>query len=320
MDTASHLLFGATLAGLAHLDPVVAHKPALAQAVMAGTLIGSHAPDFDALMRIRGYAWYIRHHRGITHSIPALFLWPVLISLPLAAAFGCLGDWQHVYVWTCVAVVFHVFLDLMNTYGVQCLRPFTKKWMHLDILSIFEPFLFVLHVTGLAVWIGLGADPARLFVWTYAVTGIYLVLRAIQHAWLVDRVRRRYGEIGACHVVPSFHVLHWRYVVHSGDRFYAGRILGATIIEEDVYANAAPNEVIQSTIGIDGVRAFLDFAQRVHVTYKELQDGYEVRWSDMRFWYDRTLPFGVDVRLDSHLNVVNHSVGWRKRAWEPPFM
>ncbi|MGO4276683.1 metal-dependent hydrolase, partial [Paenibacillus sp. TAF58] len=81
MDTGSHLMFGVTLAGLACLEPAVAQEPALAHAILAGTLIGSHAPDFDTLARLRGYANYVRVHRGITHSLPALFIWPVLLSL-----------------------------------------------------------------------------------------------------------------------------------------------------------------------------------------------------------------------------------------------
>jgi inner membrane protein len=51
MDTGSHLLFGATLAGLAFFDPVVSAHPEVAHAVLAATLLGSHAPDFDTLTR-----------------------------------------------------------------------------------------------------------------------------------------------------------------------------------------------------------------------------------------------------------------------------
>ncbi|UJF35985.1 metal-dependent hydrolase [Paenibacillus hexagrammi] len=54
MDTGSHLLFGVTLAGLACLEPAIVHEPALAHAILAGTLIGSHAPDFDTVTRLKG--------------------------------------------------------------------------------------------------------------------------------------------------------------------------------------------------------------------------------------------------------------------------
>jgi inner membrane protein len=45
-----------------------------------------------------------------------------------------------------------------------------------------------------------------------------------------------------------------------------------------------------------------------------------VQWRDLRFWYRHKLPFGVDVRLDRELNVVSDTLGWTKKAWEPPYV
>ncbi|WP_231506424.1 hypothetical protein [Paenibacillus sp. UNC451MF] len=45
-----------------------------------------------------------------------------------------------------------------------------------------------------------------------------------------------------------------------------------------------------------------------------------MKWRDVRFWYNHRLPFGVDVQLDRNLNVVDHSLGWWKKAWDPPFV
>ncbi|GAX88875.1 metal-dependent hydrolase [Effusibacillus lacus] len=320
MDTGSHLLFGVTLAGLAHLDPSVAQNPALAQAVLAGTLIGSHAPDFDTVMRLKGYSHYIRYHRGITHSIPALFLWPALIAIPLAYGLGAEDSIATLYLWSLLAVVFHVFLDMFNSYGVQCFRPFTRKWIHLDILSIFEPFLFLLHLAGLLVWLEFDYQPGVVFTVVYAVTFGYIGLRALHHQFLVGAVKSKLKITGICHVVPSFHWFHWRFVVETDGGFHTGRIVYNRILTEERYSKENPNPIIEATKQTDGVRTFLAFAQRIHVTCRELQDGYEVSWSDVRFWYDSKLPFGVDVRLDRDLNVVSHSLGWRKRAWDPPFV
>lgn len=320
MDTASHLLFGVTLAGLAHLDPAVAQNPVLAQAVLAGTVIGSNAPDFDTVVRLRGYAAYIRHHRGVTHSLPALLLWPALIAVPLGWGFGAAEHWEVLYRWTLAAVVFHVFLDMFNTYGVQSLRPFTKQWVHLDVLAIFEPFLFLLHAAGLALWRGFSLDPAVVFSWVYGVTFAFITIRTYQHRQLVRKVQNVLGLGGICHVVPTFSWFHWLFVLETGDRFFAGKVVRGKVCLEDILSKGEKNSVIQATVGTDGVRAFLSFAQRVHVTCRELSDGYEVRWSEVRFWYDRKLPFGVDVKLDRNLNVVSQSLGWRKKAWDPPFV
>ena len=78
MDTASHILLGVTLGGLATIDPSVSDTGAAA-AVMMGTILASNAPDLDTVLRLRGMN-SIRHHRGITHSLPGLLIWPVLVT------------------------------------------------------------------------------------------------------------------------------------------------------------------------------------------------------------------------------------------------
>ena len=122
MDTGSHLLFGVTLAGLAHATTLAGNDPAVSQALMIATVVGSHAPDFDTVARLRGFSAYIRFHRGVTHSIPALFLWPLVISLPLAWSFDVMDQLGMLYFWTWIAVVFHVFLDMLNAYG-EAIEP-----------------------------------------------------------------------------------------------------------------------------------------------------------------------------------------------------
>jgi inner membrane protein len=320
VDTGSHLLFGATLAGLAMLQPEVAQDPALAHAVLAGTLIGSHAPDFDTAARLKGYAHYVRHHRGITHSLPALFIWPLVLSLPIAACFGVGGHWGVLYVWTMIAVMFHVFLDWLNAYGVQCFRPFSKRWYHLDTLALYEPFLFLIHSAGVLFWIFKASNPGGMFLLIYGVTFLYIALRYIQHAALVGKVKRDLKLEGICHVVPSLSWFHWQFILETADHFYMGNIEYGKVLVKDVLDKERSHPIIQATMRTDGVRAFLHFAQRVHVSFREKQDGYVVQWRDVRFWHNHKLPFGVDVKLDRNLNVVSHSLGWKKKAWDPPYV
>ncbi|NEW06473.1 metal-dependent hydrolase [Paenibacillus sp. SYP-B3998] len=330
MDTGSHLLFGVTLAGLACLEPAVAQEPALAHAILAGTLIGSHAPDFDTLARIRGYASYVRIHRGITHSLPALFIWPIVLSLPLAALFGV---WDHLislYLWTFAAVVFHVFLDLFNVYGVQCLRPFSKKWFHLDTLCLYEPFLFGIHTVGVMLWllVWMGSNQAHvgaMFAIIYGVSVIYIAIRFIQRFHLVKRVSFHINQKGICHLIPGLSWFHWQFVLEGKSDFYLGTIqFGKIEIQEEYkrtdYTHHDTHPIVQATLATDGVRAFLHFAQRIHVCWKEKHDGYEVQWRDVRFWHKQKLPFGVNVLLDRDMNVVSHTLGWDKKAWDPPYV
>ncbi|MCZ8521497.1 MULTISPECIES: metal-dependent hydrolase [Paenibacillus] len=322
MDTGSHLLFGATLAGLATLHSGVAHDGTLFAAVLTVAMIGSHAPDFDTLARMKGYNAYIRIHRGVTHSLPALVLWPLLLSLLAGWGFGL---WPHLpllFLVGLAAVGLHVFLDWLNAYGVQCLRPFCRRWRHLDVLPLFDPVLFTMHGAGLLYWVWGGERAGAAFLWIYGATALYIVFRIFQQQQAVRHVRKELLLEGACYVVPGLHPLSWQFVMETEEDFYTGTVRGTKVRMLDVYpkGSGTAGPVVQATMTTDGVRAFLGFAQRVHVQAAALGDGYLVQWRDMRFWHNHQLPFGVDVRLDSDLKVVSQSLGWRKKAWDPPFV
>lgn len=324
MDTGSHLLFGATLTGLACADPAIAAHPERLAMTAAALVLCSHAPDFDTVVRLWGKGAYVRWHRGLSHSLPALPLWPLLATLPYAAHFG-LNDaavW-HLYLWSFAAVVFHVLLDALNGYGVQCLRPFSKKWVHLDVLTIFDPYLFGAHAAALALWLGGRLDPVAIFPPLYAATALYIAWRAWRHRRWVKRLRRMFQATGACYVMPCLHWSKWSFVVERNDRYVSGFLRrgdATDVVEVEKSEPIEGHPVIEASKRTDGVRAFLAFAQRVHVTIAESEDGYMVRWSDMRFHFARSLPFGVDVKIDRNFGVVSERIGWKKKAWEGPYV
>ncbi|KGT72733.1 hydrolase, partial [Bradyrhizobium japonicum] len=187
MDTATHFAMGFGLAGLAHLDPIVAASPGLAEAILIGTVIGSQAPDLDGFTRIFGSAAYIRNHRGISHSVPALFAWT-------AAIFGLIqlispqAHLFHLLAWIFSAVCLHVFVDLFNSYGTKGFYPFQKKWIALDVIFIFDAFIFALHAFGLMLWMA-GAEPGRLFLWIYLLITCYYIYRYQAHKRAVESVK-----------------------------------------------------------------------------------------------------------------------------------
>lgn len=321
MDTVSHLLFGATLAGLACLDPAVSGQPELVKSVLIASMIGSHAPDLDTVTRLKSYNHYIRYHRGITHSLPALFLWPALIAGPVSWLSGAEGAFGTLYFWTMLAVMFHVFLDLFNAYGVQCFRPFSSRWHHLDILALYDPFMFGLHLAGLILWMTTDLPPGPMFLAVYALTFLYIAARGLHHDAVIRRLRGFYAsERGICHVVPGIHWFRWQFVLETDRYYYAGRIDFGTISLRDIYPKDNRHPAAEATLRTDGVKAFLHFAQKVHVRILEGQDGFEVEWRDVRFWYDHKLPFGVDVKLDRNMNVLKEQLSWRKKAWDPPYV
>lgn len=324
MDTGSHLLFGVTLAGLALADPTVAHHPELQHAILAATLLGSHAPDFDSVMRLKGPAAYIRNHRGVTHSLPAPFVWAPLIGLPIAWLFGA-GAWgMTVALWAFVAVSFHILLDLFNGYGVQCLRPFTRKWLHLDALCLVDPYLLAAHGTAALLWAFGYRHAAAVFPWLYALSAVYLIWRLAVNRRVRRSLCRQYRmESSRITLLPTFFGKSWQFVADLGDDYVTGYFKHGRVSEEATLSKATPERLpapARATMGADGVRAFHHFADRIHVKVQEKVDGYLVTWSDVRFWHESGMPFSAAVTLDRNFNVVSERIGWNKKTWQPPFV
>src|SRR5690606_34241797 len=120
-DTATHVVMGFAIGGIATLDPVVAESAVNSQSVLIAAIIGSQIPDIDTFLKLRNNAVYIRNHRGITHSLPAVFIWPIIVAALVYLLFPS-ANFMHLWIWTAVAVFLHVFVDIFNAYGTQALR------------------------------------------------------------------------------------------------------------------------------------------------------------------------------------------------------
>src|SRR5690625_1753804 len=109
MDTGTHVVMGIALGGLATIDPIVANDPTLFNAVFIGTIVGSQAPDFDTILKFKNNATYIRNHRGLTHSIPAVILWGILIA-SLIYLFLSNDNFFIFWLFTFFAVIYFYFV------------------------------------------------------------------------------------------------------------------------------------------------------------------------------------------------------------------
>jgi inner membrane protein len=151
MDNLCHTLVGAALAesGLRRWTRLAV--PTL--------LIGANLPDLDALAYVRDPLFALGFRRGWTHGVLALVVLPVLLTgLMLAAGRLTRGrkkapppDARSLLLLSAIAVWSHPFLDLLNTYGVRLLMPFSERWFYADTLFIVDPWLWLL-VGGGALW------------------------------------------------------------------------------------------------------------------------------------------------------------------------
>lgn len=310
MDTGTHIVMGVALGGLATLDPVVAESSVTISSVLIATIIGSQIPDIDTVLKLKNNATYIRHHRGITHSIPAVLLWPLLI-IAFVYPFFPEANLLHLWIWTFIAVFLHVFVDIFNSYGTQALRPFSSKWVALGIINTFDPFIFSLHIAGLIIW-ALGAQPGYTFLIIYIILVIYYVARTILKKKVYTTVTQMIPDATDIIIAPTLRFHQWRIAALSNDNFYVGRANRNRITIYDKFNRLPiPNSPILEAAKKDkNLAAFLSFSPVYRWELDSYNDYYQVRFIDLRYRSNGHYPFVAVVQLDLQLNVIVSYTGW----------
>ncbi|WP_191559611.1 metal-dependent hydrolase [Metabacillus idriensis] len=310
MDTGTHVVMGIALGGLAALDPAVSSDPATAQAVMIGAIAGSQAPDLDTVLKFRNNAKYIRNHRGITHSIPAVILWSILITALLYWIIPG-ADLLHLGIWTTIAVVLHVFVDIFNAYGTQALRPFSQKWVALGMINTFDTFLFVIHVIGIVAWV-FGAPSGYTFLTVFIVAFGYYILRYLMKRRIIRKVHEKYHDVEKIIISPTMKFRKWRVAIITKNHYYVGRSFNdeLTILDEYDRVPVPQTKIIQAAEQDENISAFLSFSPVYRWEIDEYSDHYEVKFIDLRYRSKGHYPFVAIVQLDQDLNIVSSYTGW----------
>lgn len=311
MDTGTHIVMGIALGGLAVADPVVASHPATMTAVFAGTIIGSQIPDIDTVLKLRSNAIYIRHHRGATHSIPAVLFWPLLITgvlgliIPTANIF-------HLWLWTFLAVFLHVFVDIFNSYGTQALRPISNRWIALGVINTFDPIIFGLHLVALMFW-AFGSDPVLTMTILYIFVFFYYVLRFIVQGAVKHAVRNTIPGTTHIIVAPTIRFFQWRIAADTETHHYVGRAYGRSINIYDKFQKMElpkSNRLFQTALKDKNLSAFVSFSPLYRWEINEYGEIFEVRLIDLRYRSNDYYPFVAVAHLNDKFEVVNSYTGW----------
>lgn len=310
MDTATHVVMGVALSGLALADPVAA-QPTTYTAIVAAVMLGSQAPDIDTVLKLRNNAVYIRNHRGVTHSVPAVLLWPIAIT---AVLYGFLPDMNvlHVWLWAFLAVFLHVFVDIFNAYGTQALRPFSNKWVALGVINTFDPFIFIAHCIGIAAW-AFGANPVITFSIMYVIiVGYYIVRFGVQNA-IKTAVAHTLQDEEFIIVAPTMRFWYWRIAARSKTHYYVGRAYGRSITIYDKFPiePIPKTPIVEAALADSNLSAFTSFSSIYRWDMSELENGLtEVRLIDLRYRSNERYPFVAIAHVTEDAKVVSSYTGW----------
>ncbi|UAC48840.1 metal-dependent hydrolase [Bacillus aquiflavi] len=310
MDTGTHVVMGIALGGLATLDPSVTENSATINSVLIATIVGSQIPDIDTVLKLKNNATYIRNHRGVTHSIPAVLLWPLLI-IAVVYPFFPEANLLHLWLWTFAAVFLHVFVDIFNAYGTQALRPFSSKWIALGTINTFDPFIFFIHVAGLILW-ALGADPGYTFAAIYMILIAYYIIRFRMQRKVYRTVKAMIPFTNEIIIAPTLRFHQWRIAAMSDENFFVGRANKNRITIYDKFNRVPmPNTpVLEAAKKDKNLSAFLSFSPVYRWEIDSYDKYYEVRFIDLRYRSNGHYPFVAVVQLDLNLNIIVSYTGW----------
>ena len=119
-------------------------------------VIGANLPDVDALVYLSGNGTTaLALRRGWTHGVLAMVVLPILLATIMtvgrtrdrrsarARATGYRSSRRSCYSSPAISIWTHPLFDLLNTYGVRLLMPFSSRWFYGDTLFIVDPWVWL---------------------------------------------------------------------------------------------------------------------------------------------------------------------------------
>ena len=289
MDNLCHTLVGAAL-GEAGLK----RRTRFASATL---MIASNLPDIDVLVFATSTP-SVAFRRGWTHGILADALLPPLLTgvmlLVASRRPAILGKPpirpMQLLLLSYIGVILHVSMDLLNTYGVRLLMPFSQHWFYGDVLFIIDPWLWLALGTGVGLSIRRRApnwSRASLVVAAAYILAMLVAARTAR-AEMIDRWHQVEGQppqalmVGPIPVTP----LQRQIIIDAGDRYETGmftwRPRNIRFDTDDVPKNDADPRVAVARKA-PNIRAFLIWSRFPFWTLEQVDGGTRVTVGDMRF-------------------------------------
>ena len=271
-------------------------------------LVSGLAADVDWSTRLAGASAFLRGHRTATHSL----IGTAAIAVGIAAAFWIAGrkfPKRTVGMMTATTICAagasaHLFLDLLNAYGVKLLWPFSGKWFAWDLSDSVDAWIIFFLLAGLLlpelfrlIHEEIGSRPKRHGRQRGAIAGLILVAlfiagRAFAHQRAVALLdAREYRSetplVSAAFPRPS-NPLAWSGVVETDNALFNLEVpLGpAAHFDPDqaaVHFKPLPSLALNNAVASATAVEFLEYARFPLANVEPNGAGFRVHIRDMRY-------------------------------------
>lgn len=298
MDPITHGVVGLAIAAF------TGEAVSIASPYAIGSLLGAVIPDADIVMQFKGDYSYLKNHRGMSHSIPFIFLYGAAITAVLSFLYPE-ASFVKLFIYAVLGCISHLMLDITNSYGAQILWPFYNKKITLDLLLVYDPLLIII---SLAIIIPYLRDKIHPLI-TLLVFAIYLLTRY----WMKNHVRKTIkehfkdeDEILFIRVLPSMvGLIKWHFVM----RIKGKRIIGEVNIFPKRFRiietmDDLDKKLFKAVKNTDIARIFGDFTPLFHIKCDKTNKGYEYSFIDLRYYIAKDFLHHATAVLDENFKLV----------------
>lgn len=269
--------------------------------------VSAVAGDADGLARLRDTAFYLSHHRGITHS----FFGGAILALVLAALFYRFSAYKHYWrlAGLCyLGVLVHIVTDLLTSYGTRIFLPFSDQRIAWDTLFIIDVFVSGIIIVGILLSYLFKPQSIRIARAALVLATGYVLLAAATHQIALARLSGRVAREGlhatklAAFPMP-FGPLRWSGVVATEEATYQSifSILDGQDRPFRVYHPPRDTSLLWRAEEEDLVVLFRRFARFPVVSVRDDGSGTVVEYFDLQFGQiEGRRPFLLEVIFDQY--------------------
>jgi len=298
MDPVTHAAVGLSIA-LMSGEPLAASNPAII-ACVAGAII----PDGDIIMQLKGDYSYLKNHRGMSHSIPMMFVYSGIITGLLLMVFNGIAFW-NIFPLALLGCFSHIALDVTNSYGAQVLWPLSRRHITFDLLLVYDPILIILCLINILPYTR-GMIPPYMTVFIFAC---YLILRRIMKKLAQDIAYQNLSykyKSEYFRIMPSMiGLIKWHFVLYTGRRKIIGEvnIFPRRFRIIDIKKNI-DTELYKIAMDTPIAMFFEKFTPIFHVECEKTEDNYEFEFIDLRYYISKDFLHHATAVINRDLEVV----------------
>jgi len=175
------------------------------------------APDADIVLRLFSDTLYLQHHRGLTHSLLMLPLWGWL-----AFSLSSTRIRQNPAMpWMiALALLMHIGLDLLTTFGTMLFAPISDWRASLDLLFIIDPLFAACLLLPLLAGFICKQQKRKLGVLSLLLMFSYLGLVYNNQQQAIDLARTEQPGATAYNALPlAFSPFNWQLIAIYPDYY-----------------------------------------------------------------------------------------------------